>query len=92
MLWNSKILAVAVGLLIVSGAVALLAVELDSRGLSILAMMVMAVSALFFLASLWRPRRVDWNRVRTEQRLWESGPLGRKWLKIRQRLEDSNKF
>ncbi len=92
MLWNSKILAAAVGLLIASGIVALLAVELDSRGLSILAMVGMAVAALCFLGSLWRPRRVDWNRVRAEQRLWESGPLGRRWLRIRQRLEDSAKF
>jgi hypothetical protein len=90
--WNTKILAAAVGLLIVSGALALLAVEHDSRLLAIATMVGMGLAAILFLASLWRPRRVDWKRIRTEQRLWESGPLGRRWLKIRQRLEDSKKL
>lgn len=38
----------------------------------------------------WRyySRRVDWDRIATEQRLWESGPLGRAWLKVRQRIID----
>lgn len=35
----------------------------------------------------WRMRnRPDWNRIRAEQRLWESGLLGRVWLRIRQAL------
>lgn len=35
----------------------------------------------------WRVHtRVDWRRVEAEQRLWESGPLGRTWLKIRRVL------
>ena len=92
MLWNSKILGAAVGVLILGGVLALLAVEVDSRVLAVLAMVAMGVAAVLFLLSLWRPRRVDWDRVRTEQRLWESGPLGRRWLKIRQRLEDQQKF
>jgi hypothetical protein len=28
---------------------------------------------------------IDWDRIMTEQRLWESGSLGRAWLRIRQR-------
>lgn len=32
----------------------------------------------------WRVySRVDWERIEAEQRLWESGPLGRTWLRIR---------
>jgi hypothetical protein len=91
-LWNSKILGIAVGVLIASGALALLAVRVDSRALAVLAMVGMGVAAVLFLLSLRRPRRVDWDRIRSEQRLWESGPLGRRWLKIRQRLEDKQKF
>lgn len=35
----------------------------------------------------WRGRRrVDWRRIEVEQRLWESGPLGRAWLNVRRRL------
>lgn len=79
------------GLLIASAIVALAAVEIDSHVLAIVAMVGMGVAAVFFLLSLRRPRRVDWNRIRTEQRLWESGPLGRTWLKIRQRMHDRMK-
>lgn len=49
----------------------------------------MAVSAVLFLLAIFLPRRrVDWDRIHAEQRLWESGPLGRTWLRIRQRLSD----
>ena len=91
MLWNSKRLGIAVGLLIASAVIALVAVEMDSRVLAIVAMIGMALAAVFFLLSLRKPRRVDWDRIRTEQRLWESGPLGRRWLKIRQRVQDRRK-
>ena len=88
---NAKTLAVAVGLLIASALVALVSVELDSRALAIVAMVGMGLAAIAFLLSLWKPRRVDWDRIHTEQRLWESGPLGRRWLKIRQRMHDRMK-
>lgn len=41
---------------------------------------------------VWRfhSRRVDWDRIMTEQRLWESGPLGRAWLRARQRILGRN--
>jgi hypothetical protein len=50
----------------------------------------MAVSSvLFLLSAFWRGGgRVDWRRIEAEQRLWESGPLGRSWLRIRQRLSN----
>jgi hypothetical protein len=35
----------------------------------------------------WRVyTRVDWKRVEAEQRLWESGSVGRVWLQIRKTL------
>jgi membrane protein YdbS with pleckstrin-like domain len=53
----------------------------------------MAVAALLYLAAAFLPpRRVDWGRIRAEQRLWESGPLGRAWLSIRKRLSSLSKL
>ncbi|MFG1691581.1 hypothetical protein ACGF5M_05465 [Gemmatimonadota bacterium] len=41
---------------------------------------------LLGLAS-WRLHRgVDFDRIAAEQRLWESGPLGRLWLRVRRAL------
>ena len=31
---------------------------------------------------------VDWERIEAEQRLWESGPLGKAWLRLRSRVVD----
>jgi hypothetical protein len=31
---------------------------------------------------------VERRRIDAEQKLWESGPLGRTWLRIRKRLSD----
>ncbi len=46
------------------------------------------VASLLCLAwaalSIWR--NVDWDRIEAEQTLWESGPLGRAWLKLRRLL------
>jgi len=46
-------------------------------GSIIVAVALLAVAAF----RIWT--RVDWQRVDAEQRLWESGPLGRRWLKLR---------
>ncbi len=39
---------------------------------------------------IWRKRSrreaVDWDRITAEQKLWESGPLGKAWLRARRRL------
>lgn len=37
-------------------------------------------------AYLTRRHAVDWRRVVGEQRLWESGPIGRGWLKRKGRI------
>jgi len=44
---------------------------------------VIVAVALLVLAALRIWTRVDWQRVDAEQRLWESGPLGRRWLRLR---------
>ena len=55
-------------------------------------MFAIGVSALFVALlclalaawSIWRD--VQWDRIEAEQALWESGPLGRAWLKLRKLL------
>ncbi len=75
------------GTLLFTGGAALVLTSLGHRGdrrllLGILGF-VGAVACLGTAA--WRIHHsVDWERVDAEQRLWESGPLGRIWLKIRQ--------
>ncbi len=44
-------------------------------------------SVLCFALGAWAMhKRVDWRRVQAEQRLWESGILGRAWSRIRRTL------
>lgn len=44
----------------------------------------LGVAVIALAAGAWRMRRrVDWDRIDAEQKLWESGPLGRRWLRIR---------
>lgn len=46
------------------------------------------VAAVIVLAlTAWRLNtRPDWDRIAAEQRLWQSGALGRGWLGLRQTL------
>jgi hypothetical protein len=49
-----------------------------------LALLGLSVATLGLAA--WRLHtRIDFDRIMDEQRLWESGPLGRLWLRIRRR-------
>ncbi|NJD11261.1 MAG: hypothetical protein FIB01_12785 [Gemmatimonadetes bacterium] len=49
-----------------------------------LALAALLAAGAAFGAAAWRARRrVDWRRVEMEQRMWESGPVGRLWLKYR---------
>lgn len=75
--------------LVLDGALALIVI----RGSRLEALPVVVGGALLglgaSLAGLRLARKgVDWERIRCEQRLWESGPLGRAWLRERQRLLD----
>jgi hypothetical protein len=82
-------LLLTLGVLVFLGSalLVLIAVEREMPWLALLAAGGMVVSAGLYLASAFLgSRRVDWDRIEAEQRLWESGPLGRKWLRVRQRL------
>lgn len=89
MRWSLKLLMAALVVFLLSAGLTMVALDRRSNWLAWVAVAGMAASMLLFLLSLWRPRRrVDWDRIRAEQRLWESGPLGRSWLRIRQRLSN----
>lgn len=89
MRWRPSLLYLAVLVLIASAIAVLAALEYGVRWLAIVAVVGMAIAAVLFILSVVLPvRHVDWNRIRAEQRLWESGPLGRAWLRVRQRLSD----
>jgi hypothetical protein len=47
---------------------------------------ITGAALMFGLAALRMHTQVDWERVEAEQRLWESGALGRAWLRVRKRL------
>lgn len=87
MKWQPWILYLALLVFLLSALAVLGSLEVQSRAMAILGAIGMGVAGMLFLASVFvRPRRVDWYRIHAEQRLWESGPLGRSWLRVRQRL------
>jgi hypothetical protein len=87
--WRPWILYLALLVFLLSSLSVLYALENASRAMAIIGAIGMGVAGLLFVASIFvRPRRVDWKRIQAEQRLWESGPLGRSWLRIRQRLSN----
>ena len=89
MRWSLPLLLAALLVFLLSAGATLLALEMGSRALMVGAALGMLASMALFLLSIWRPRRrVDWERIEAEQRLWESGPLGRSWLRVRQRLSN----
>lgn len=89
MKWRPWILYLALLVFVLSALGVIAALEHGSRTLALAAMVGMGVAAVLFVASVfYRPRRVDWERIAAEQRLWESGPLGRSWLRVRQRLSN----
>jgi protein-S-isoprenylcysteine O-methyltransferase Ste14 len=87
MRWSPLLLYSALLVFLASAVAIMLALESDSPSLAILGGVGNLIAAILFILSVWIPRhRVDWDRIRAEQRLWESGPLGRKWLRMRRRL------
>jgi hypothetical protein len=87
MLWRPGLFYTAIVVFLASAAAVLFALERQQRWLAMLAALGMAVASVLFLLSAFLPRKhVDWERIRAEQRLWESGPLGKAWLKTRKRL------
>ena len=87
--WRPGLLYLGTLALLASSAAVLIALDRGSRVIAIGATVGMAIAAVLFVLSLFPPRnKVDWKRIQAEQRLWESGPLGRAWLRIRQRLSN----
>ncbi len=87
MRWDPIIFGIAVLVFLGSAMAVLYALERESPALAVVAMVGMAIAAVLFLLSIFgKRRRVDWRRVQAEQRLWESGPLGKTWLRGRPRL------
>jgi hypothetical protein len=82
-----QLFAVAVLVFLASALAILASLEYGRPILAWIGGAGMIVSAVLYLAAAFLPnRRVDWDRIRSEQRLWESGPLGRTWLRMRKRL------
>src|SRR5690606_12146222 len=87
MRWSPALLYVAVLVFLGSAVAILLSLERQSQLLALVGAFGNLLAGVLFVLSIWLPRRkVDWNRIETEQRLWESGPLGRSWLRLRRRL------
>jgi len=87
--WRPWILYLALLVFLLSSLAVLSALEARSRGMAVAGAVGMGIAGVLFVASMFvRPRRVDWRRIQAEQRLWESGPLGRSWLRVRQRLSN----
>jgi hypothetical protein len=80
---------IGTALFLVAAACLLLALDRQRPALLWAAVLVFLAAGTAFAAAVWlRGQRPDWRRIHAEQRLWESGPLGRAWLRIRQRLSD----
>lgn len=74
-------------LFVVGAAVIVRSLAHPAGGLLLAGLAGIVASVLCFGIGAWRIHtRVDWERVEAEQRLWESGMLGRAWLRIRQAL------
>ena len=89
MRWNTPILYSAMTIFLVSAGAILVSLENGSRMLAAAGGVGNAIAGLLFVLSMVIPRRrVDWERIQAEQKLWESGPLGRRWLRVRRRIYD----
>jgi hypothetical protein len=86
--WHPGLFYIAVCVLLISSAGVLYALESNTVWVAMLSAVGMLVAGILFLLSIFLPlrKKVDWERVQAEQRLWESGPLGKAWLKTRKRL------
>lgn len=74
-------------LFVAGAAVVVSSLGREAGGLLPIGLGTIVAAVLCFGIGAWRIHtRVDWQRVEAEQRLWESGVLGRTWLRIRQAL------
>ena len=74
-------------LFVAGAATVLVALEQTSDSLVSLGVVGIVAGVVCLGIGGWRIHsRVDWRRIEAEQQLWESGPLGRTWLRIRRAL------
>ena len=80
-------LLLGVTLILLGAVLVVLAVERRVGSLTGMAIVTSlgSVASLLLAIRLTRRRRYP-SETRREQRLWRSGPLGRRWLKSRRRL------
>ncbi len=84
---GSRILLLSLTLFLVGGILLFLAVERGSGRLMGMGIGAFLLSAFGFWLGARRSRKGrDPLERRREQRLWKSGPLGRKWLEGRRRI------
>jgi hypothetical protein len=82
-----RILLLSLTLFLLGGLLIFLAVERGGHRLLALGVGSLLVSAGGFSVGAWRvSRRRTPSERRREQKLWKSGPLGRKWLEGRRRI------
>ena len=84
---NLRILLLSLTFFLLGGLLIFLAVERGSHRLLIMGVGSLTVSVGGFSVGAWRVRRrrTPLER-RREQKLWKSGPLGRKWLEGRRKI------
>lgn len=77
----------ALGLILFLAAVAAIWRVLEARATLLWpGLTLLGLSVASFATAAWRLHtRVDFGRIAGEQRLWESGPLGRLRLRLRRR-------
>jgi protein-S-isoprenylcysteine O-methyltransferase Ste14 len=89
MRWNPTLLGIALGIFLVASLATWYSLERGSLAFAIVGGVGNIAAAVLFALCIWLPRRKpDWDRIQAEQRLWESGPLGRRWLRMRSRIYD----
>jgi protein-S-isoprenylcysteine O-methyltransferase Ste14 len=93
MRWSPSFVYVALVIFLASAVAILMSLESGSQWLALVGAVGNIIAGVLFVLSIWLPRKkVDWDRIEAEQRLWESGPLGRKWLRVRKRIYNLWKF
>lgn len=89
MRWRPLFLYLALIVFLASSVAILMSLENGSQVLAFGGAFGNLVAGILFVLSIWLPRRkVDWRRIEAEQQLWESGPLGRNWLRVRRRISN----
>ena len=82
-----RVLLLGLALFLLGGVLIFLALEWGSDRLLGAGVGVLVMSVGSFSVGTWLSRRrMDPLNQRRERRLWNSGPLGRKWLEGRRRL------